>query len=507
METIPFIHLFSTQNKKYAYDVNSNEIVELNDIIYDYLHFLLSGLSKEEAVLLLYENYGRNECDKYIVYVDEIRNNEILFSCNKPKSIKMFCCNKEMKHYYENYIQHMTFEVTQQCNMNCKYCTYSGIHEGERLHNSKMMSWETAKKGLDFMFRHGGYCPYEILLKKQDLNNKRKITIGFYGGEPLLNYGLIQRCVSYIYNNKPKEKDFRYTLTTNGILLDEEKVKYLIDSNFNIVVSIDGPPAIHDRCRVDKNGQGTHQKVIKAIQRINDYAKTIKRKEPIYYTLNCVMVGGYHIRELFEYFLSLEKTLSNEYAKATILINNSRGGIERWNKTYPNNKLEPIKGIEELVEEYRYECIKGTYSDPRKITFRHMLLHTFCHNNLYFDLHGRTRFQFSDENKIPDVTHPGSICKLGARRPYMTADGSILPCERVPSANPLFCIGNADNGIDLAKVQALNDEFTNSTYEDCQNCWCFRMCHVNCINNNFKNGSFDESIKKRECMNLREKRH
>ena len=209
MNNSPFIHFFNTQNHKYVFDVNSNDIIQVSDLVFDCLHLLVSGLEESEIVRTLQGQYERSDVRNSLDSIKEMQEKNIYFSSSRPKQISMFCCSDSMKLHYDKFINQLTFEVTQRCNLNCRYCVYSGIYEGQRVANNKDMTWDVMKPGLDFMIEHGGKSPNPFYRNDvEDVFQYQKhdidFSIGFYGGEPLLNYPLIRKGVEYLERHKKK---------------------------------------------------------------------------------------------------------------------------------------------------------------------------------------------------------------------------------------------------------------------------------------------------------------
>jgi len=151
-------------------------------------------------------------------------------------------------------LTNFTFEVTQKCNLRCKYCIYGGFYPNQRSHSNKEINFETARNAIDYIFD---------LVKK---NYRQEIIIGFYGGEPLLNFKTVKKIVKYateIFTNRA----VRFTMTTNGTLLSNEIINYIIRNNFRILVSLDGPKKIHDSKRIFKNGKGSYEIIINNLKK------------------------------------------------------------------------------------------------------------------------------------------------------------------------------------------------------------------------------------------------
>lgn len=134
-----------------------------------------------------------------------------------------------------------------------------------------------------------------------------------------------------------------------------------------------------------------------------------------------------------------------------------------------------MRGWDILLNKYERVCLEGYYypDNSGESEWSMKLLHDFCFNSFYYRVHGRTRYQFEDDFQLSPVFNPGSICDLGTLRGYIMVDGTILPCERVPSNDSFFQIGNIhcggiDTDISLDKI----NQFIKATAEDCKNCWC-----------------------------------
>ena len=207
----PFIHLFSCSTGYYLYDVNTDSILKVTPDTYQ-------RLEKRE-------NIEENEQIRKLKKYGYLKTSHVQIS-EHPVT-------KLLPSLYENRIGNLTLQVTQQCNLRCDYCVYSGKYY-TRTHSNKRMSFEMAKKGLDFLLSHSSAC--------------EELRVGFYGGEPLLEFELIKRCVEYM-ETQTKDKAIHYQITTNGTLLKGEILTYLIEKKFEITISFDGPKEIHDRYR------------------------------------------------------------------------------------------------------------------------------------------------------------------------------------------------------------------------------------------------------------------
>lgn len=154
-------------------------------------------------------------------------------------------------------LQELVLEITQKCNLRCRYCVYSESYPGVRGYNPKDMDEDTALKAIDLYF--------SLLREGRAYNPYREPSVAFYGGEPLLNFELIKTCINHITQNY---KDFNphFVMTTNSTLLSEEIVAFLSEHQCEIVVSIDGPKEEHDRNRVFPDGTGSFDIIMKNVE-------------------------------------------------------------------------------------------------------------------------------------------------------------------------------------------------------------------------------------------------
>ena len=155
-------------------------------------------------------------------------------------------------HHLFEHTPQIVFEVTEKCNFDCAYCGYGENYKQPQLrplHSNRFMKWETAKAVLDY---------YLDVWRRHDCATM--IRIGFYGGEPLLNYSLIKQIVNYLKDNKPYHISFGWFITTNGSLLKKYS-SFLIENDFSIAVSIDGD-AVANSLRIRHNGEPTYSVVM-----------------------------------------------------------------------------------------------------------------------------------------------------------------------------------------------------------------------------------------------------
>lgn len=496
----PFVNLFETKNNKYVYDVNSNDIVCINETTYDLLHLLQSGLPFDECKEILINSYTLNDIEIAVAFINRCQESGMLFSQKHPCHIEYMSCKKHRQELYDKYLSHGILEITQQCNLECKYCCYSEFYPGNRQNSNRHMSWDVAKKALDLMIKHGGRIRSPFI---HDMESTRDVSVGFYGGEPFLNFEMMNQCVEYVKENIDADRKALFTLTTNATMLTQEHIQWLVDNQVSSVISLDGPKSNHDRFRVDHTGNGTHDLVMKNVRQILKY--TERKKTEYHFSFNCVLCGDIDLGDVLDYFCMMEDLFTHPYCKVSVNIQAVNGGTHYYNKCYPDEQLSNVTGFDKLKDEYNEACLTNQYRNS-KISVRLRILDSFMRDQLYFKVHGRTRYQYSDEFELRDKYFPGSICPMGSRRTYFDVDGNILPCERVSSKESYFIIGNVNDGIDVNCVKQMIDEFTDLTKEDCKKCWCLRMCSVGCLEGVIENHVPVKKLKQKRCALLRNQR-
>ena len=227
----------------YFYETNRNEIVAINEELYDYIYAVING-----------------NMDMIRIASKEIKKDyEYLEECGYLQAYRI----KEIEHPLTKQVGNLlarkmdkiTLQITQNCNLRCTYCIYSeNLNLGQRSHSQNVMSFETAQKSLDFYRNHS--------------IDSEQISIGFYGGEPLMEFELIKKIVRYSESIFEGRKII-YSVTTNATLLTDTIIEYLVENRFNVLVSLDGPKEIQNRNRKFPNGQGSFDIAISNIRKLS----------------------------------------------------------------------------------------------------------------------------------------------------------------------------------------------------------------------------------------------
>lgn len=244
------IHQYKNNGYNIVLDVNSGSVHVVDDVAYD--------------VIGLYETTGKTEltekiCEKYKaqnITEDDLR--ELYEDLEAMREAGTLFSEDEYRDGVIDFKQRQTvvkalcLHIAHACNLSCEYC-FAG--DGEYSGARSLMSAEVGKKALDFLVKNSG--------------NRKNLEVDFFGGEPLLNFDVVKELVAYGRSLEGKyDKHFRFTLTTNGILLDDDIIAFANREMDNIVLSIDGRREVHDRMRPAKDGSGSYDRILDKFKRV-----------------------------------------------------------------------------------------------------------------------------------------------------------------------------------------------------------------------------------------------
>ena len=423
-DSLPFVYLLKTNNHPYVYDVNTNQVVRVSEELFQYL----------KATNL---NRDRIKTDSIIQEESSLKAKGYL---NPYRPEHIYRPDTEDLDYYLNHrMSEMILQVTQSCNFACRYCKYSYDTSGlNHQHNNRFMTWEIAKKSIDFLAQHSRDSSF--------------ISIAFYGGEPLLNYPLIKKCIDYSQNIFFGKKQ-RYAITTNGSLLSFEMIEFFIRKNVSLTVSLDGPQKIHDKNRKNgKNGQGTFSIVFNILQQI-------KKKYPDYYRkikINSVIDPLNSIKDIDDFFYQ-DLFQDNHVNTPLVKLSNSSKIVfpTDYLIEYNKDKLLALLALAGLCE----------ITDISKIAAS------------YYEQLLKFKKKLSKHNPLPPVIGVGGTCRLGALRAFTTIDGRIYPCEKINDNSHAMQIGTIETGFDIQHIKSLYN-MLGLLDGKCNNCWNIRLCNI-----------------------------
>jgi len=454
----PFIHKFKTKNHNYIYDVNTNQFIKVNSVIYDIIEDW-GSLTMQDIISKWRNKYEIKEIKNAFEFL-RLFSIKGYFSTHRPKNLWRPNFDNDFKEILDSKINILILNITEKCNLRCKYCVYSGTYYYERTHSNYSMEWNTIEKSLKFYLSNKFF--------KSD--NK---YISFYGGEPLLELEKIKNIIEYICKNF-KNKCY-FSMTINGTLLNEEIIKFLIKNSFFLTISLDGPKSVHDKYRVAKDGSPTFEKIIKNLS-------LIKKLDSKYYQNNVNFsitiapnVSPIEIDEFFESFeFAREKDLQVNYVIPF---------DTKFFEIFGNYDLKHYKEIEELREKYIKDRIKNKQPSPfRKALFDKILV----------AIHKRKI------GIMGNIAPANGICIPGERRLFVSVRGKFYPCERMGEFES-FCIGDIEKGLDIEKIKNLVENYITNSEKECLNCWAIRLCDLCYVNT--KSGAGINFERKKEWCN------
>lgn len=323
----------------------------------------------------------------------------------------------------------LVIEMTQQCNLRCEYCIYSGAYHYERIHNNTMTSKETL----------------DSIINKWFIYPNHPENVSFYGGEPLLNFNGIAYFVSRM---KEKAIDVEYYITTNGTLLGIDEIQdFLIKHNFHINISYDG--LNHDLYRKDKNNKETRFKVEQIIERMLD-------KNPEFVInnvrLSVTLAPPYNLIQNADYFES-----HSSLSKLRIIINT----VNQDDNCF-TSKFDMVAENEKLSHDYH------------ELANRYICSNNQSQSNFLQALFGRSINRIDGREMIFSTKWPRlGCCAPGKQRVFVTCEENCFMCERVGNFGQ---IGTVKTGIDFNTSRDLQKQLDLLMYPLCTNCYLSRIC-------------------------------
>ncbi|MBQ8427303.1 MAG: thioether cross-link-forming SCIFF peptide maturase [Clostridia bacterium] len=421
------IHQFKLGGKNIVLDVCSGAIHVVDEVAYDVIS-LYEKCDKQEIINTLLEKYKDNlevtaeelnECYEQVTY---LKDSGKLFSPDTFEKIA-----GKLKQKTSGVIKALCIHIAHTCNLNCEYCFASqGKYKGERA----MMSFEVGKRALDFLVENSG--------------SRRNLEVDFFGGEPLMNFDVVKRLVAYARSiEKEKNKNFRFTLTTNGVLIDDDVIEFANKEMSNVVLSLDGRKEVHDRYRVDYNGNGSWEKIVPKFQ------KLVKARGG----------KGYYMRGTFTHqnpdFLEDIKVMLdlgfNELSMEPVVC--AKGDKNELTEQDKNIVFEQYENLAELMLEKDKE--------GKPFTFYHYMI----------DLTGG-----------PCIYKRISGCGSGTEYMAVTPWGDLYPCHQFVG-DEKFKLGDIYNGVTNVKMQKEFLDCNLYARKECKDCWAKLYCSGGCAAN------------------------
>lgn len=242
------IHQYKSNGYNIVLDINSGSVHVVDDLVYDVLEQMQKSDDGEEISRNLEVRYPLDEIREAVKECEELKRQGMLFTTDiYEKAVDAFRDRPVV-------VKALCLHIAHDCNLACRYCF---AEEGEYHGRRALMSFEVGKKALDFLIANSG--------------SRRNLEVDFFGGEPLMNWQVVKDLVAYgREQEKVHNKNFRFTLTTNGVLLNDEIMEFCNREMGNVVLSIDGRKEVHDFMRPFRNGKGSYDLIIPKFQKFAD---------------------------------------------------------------------------------------------------------------------------------------------------------------------------------------------------------------------------------------------
>lgn len=435
---------FKLYDHNYIYDSNTNSIIKISEQDYLALTRINENTAQEHDFDILRNYQQRGYCKD--IEIKEVKHPAVY----------------SMEHYLNQRLEKITLQVTQKCNMRCGYCVYSGLYKN-RSHSNLEMSFETAKKAIDFLIKHSGGItnPY----------------IAFYGGEPLLRFNLIKDCVSYCRKNY-SDRNIKYSISTNGTLLTKEIVQFLFDNDFSVLISLDGPKDVQNLERKFVNNKGSFDIIMCNLDMIRknfpDYIKKI--------SLNSVVSPKYNYEKIIDFFDQdqfRDFTITVSYANS----DNLKDKMIFAESFYFIDSYERTKVFLWLLGKIREDNLHRVFKEKIKQEVV------------------KNKINYSPIKMMPEVCSPSGPCIAGTARLFVDVNGFLYPCEKVSEKSDVMRIGDLDNGFDISKATKLTS-IGEITADKCKKCWCILHCGM-CACFADDNNSLSPTLRLSHCDGLR----
>ncbi len=426
------IHKYNMNGYNIVVDVNGGAVHVVDDVTYRVLDFY-EDKNLEEIISLLVDEFDRQKIEESYNEIEELVKEGLLYTEDEYEFHPSFV-NREPV------VKALCLNVAHDCNLKCKYCF---AKQGDFGGNAELMSLDVGKKAMDFLVANSG--------------NRRNLDIDFFGGEPLMNWEVVKELVKYGREiEKPAGKNMRFTITTNGVLLDDEKIDFINEHMHNVVLSLDGRKEINDQMRLTINDRGSYDTIVPKFQKLVSQ----RPKDKYYY------VRGTFTRDNLDFSKDI-----NHFADLGFELTSIEPVVDDESNPFALRE-EDLPKIFEEYENYAAELAQRQL-EGEKLKFFHFMI---------------------DLNQGPCVIKRITGCGAGNEYVSIVPNGDIYPCHQFVGKEE-FVMGNVHED-EITLPESMREMFREAhvyNKESCKTCWnkfyCSGGCHANAIN-------FNEDIRK-----------
>ena len=418
------IHRYQSNGYNIVLDINSGCIHLVDLVTYEVLPFMEEGLSEQEIVDRLKDQYPEADIRTSVSECEKLKEQGMLFTRDIYENII-----DEFTENRQTVVKALCLHIAHDCNLACRYCF---AEEGEYHGRRALMSFEVGKKALDFLVANSG--------------NRVNLEVDFFGGEPLMNWDVVKQIVEYARSKEEEYgKKFRFTITTNGMLLDDEKIDYINKEMSNVVLSIDGRKEVNDRMRVKVDGTGCYDRIVK------NYKKLVEKRGD----------KEYYVRGTYtNYNLDFSEDVIHLYKQGFDQVS-----VEPVMEDESVEYAITEKDLDKIYEEYDklVDKIANIKKNGGFINFFHFMI---------------------DLDQGPCVIKRLRGCGSGNEYVAITPDGDIYPCHQFVGHEE-YKMGNLEEGTfntDIKKEFAGCHVYSKPS---CRDCWAKFYCSGGCNANNY----------------------
>ena len=416
------VHQYKNNGYNIVLDVNSGAIHVVDEMTYDIIA-LFEENNADEIVAKLQNTYPVEEIKEAIEEVQALKDAEELFT---EDTYKNYIIDFKKR---QTVVKALCLHIAHDCNLACKYCF---AEEGEYHGRRALMDYETGKQALDFLIANSG--------------KRRNLEVDFFGGEPLMNFDVVKQLVAYgREQEKIHDKHFRFTLTTNGVLLNDDVMEFANKEMDNVVLSIDGRKEVHDNMRPFRKGAGSYDLVVPKFQKMAE-----SRNQERYY-----------VRGTFTHFN----------------LDFSKDVLHLADLGFKQISVEPVVAQDTDAYALREEDLPTLFEEydnlAKEMVRRKKEGEDFNFFHFMIDLEGG-----------PCVAKRLSGCGSGTEYLAVTPWGDLYPCHQFVG-NEKFLMGNVWDGVTATE---LRDEFKCCNVyakEKCNNCFAKFYCSGGCAANSY----------------------
>lgn len=418
------VHTYQLNGYYIAVDTGSGAVHSLDECCFALLSAFSDGLPRQMPSVLpgyLSQRFQREELEEAFCELTELTESGSLFSADSYSALTYV---PELSP-----VKSMCMNIAHACNLRCAYCFAS---QGDFGGGSKLMTADTAVKAIDYLIRESGA--------------RRNLEVDFFGGEPLLNFDVVKSTVRYARSiEKKHHKNFRFTITTNGMLLDEDKTRFINEEMSNVVLSIDGRKAVHDRFRMCADGSGSYERILPLFQK-----------------------------------LVSERHGKDYYARGTFTRNNldfSADVLHLYESGFDQISIEPAVSAEITDYSLDEDCLPRIFEEYEKLALEIIKIKKNGGKINYFHF-------MIDPDSEPCLVKRLRGCSCGNEYVAVTPDGDIYPCHQFVGMEP-FKIGNIAQSESNMTLRAEFAAATVFSKEKCTRCWAKYYCSGGCNANNY----------------------